>query len=44
MTQLELRRHSKELAKARDDTQYLKRELEKTRAHLDELEREKRVS
>src|ERR1041384_6875306 len=39
VTQLELRRHSKELAKARDDTQFLKRELEKTRAHIDELER-----
>jgi GAF domain-containing protein len=41
VTQLELRRQSKELAKARDDTQFLKRELEKTRSHLDELEREK---
>jgi two-component system NtrC family sensor kinase len=38
VTQLELRRHSKELAKARDDTQFLKRELEKTRAHIEELE------
>lgn len=43
VSQLELRRHSKELAKARDDTQFLKRELEKTRAHLDDLERDKRV-
>jgi len=42
VTQLELRRHSKELAKARDDTQFLKRELETTRAHLDNLERDKR--
>lgn len=41
VTQLELRRHSKELAKARDDTQFLKRELEKTRAHLDEVERKR---
>lgn len=44
VTQLELRRHSKELAKARDDTQFLKRELEKTRAHLENLERDKRAS
>lgn len=43
VTQLELRRHSKELAKARDDTQFLKRELEKTRAHLDEVERKRTV-
>ena len=43
VTQLELRRQSKELLKARDDTQFLKRELEKTRAHLDELERDKPV-
>lgn len=42
VSQLELRRHSKELAKARDDTQFLKRELEKTRAHLDDLERDRR--
>ena len=41
VTQLELRRHSKELAKARDDTQFLKRELEKTRAQLENLERDK---
>jgi len=41
VTQLELRRHSKELAKARDDTQFLKHELEKTRAHIDDLERGK---
>lgn len=39
VSQLELRRHSKELAKAREDTQFLKRELEKTRATIDELER-----
>lgn len=39
VTQLELRRHSKELAKAKDDTQFLKRELEKTKAHLTEVER-----
>ena len=39
--QLELRRHSKELAKAREDTQFLKRELEKTRAHIEDLERQK---
>lgn len=42
VTQLELRRHSKELAKARDDTQFLKRELEKTRAHLDDVQHQKR--
>ena len=41
VTQLELRRHSKELAKARDDTQFLKRELEKTQSHLKDLERNK---
>lgn len=41
VTQLELRRHSKELAKARDDTQFLKHELEKTRAHLEHIERAK---
>lgn len=39
VTQLELRRHSKELAKARDDTQFLKREIEKTRSQLENLER-----
>jgi GAF domain-containing protein len=43
VSQLELRRHSKELAKSRDDTQFLKRELEKTRAHINELERGKQV-
>jgi hypothetical protein len=43
VAQLELRRQSKELAKSRDDTQFLKHELEKTRAHLDEIERVKRV-
>jgi len=41
VSQLELRRHSKELAKERDDTQFLRRELEKTKAHLDDLERGK---
>jgi GAF domain-containing protein len=44
VSQLELRRHSKELAKSRDDTQFLKRELEKTRAHLSELERGRQTS
>jgi GAF domain-containing protein len=39
--QLELRRHSKELAKARQDTQFLKHELEKTRTQIGELERQK---
>jgi len=39
VTQLELRRHAKELLKAREDTQSLKRELEQTRAQLDGLER-----
>ncbi|MEY4387042.1 MAG: hypothetical protein RLY20_2325 [Verrucomicrobiota bacterium] len=43
VSQLELRRQSKELAKSRDDTQFLKRELEKTRAHLDDLQREKQL-
>jgi GAF domain-containing protein len=42
VTQLELRRHSKELAKARDDTQFLKREIEKTRSQLENLERGKK--
>ncbi len=41
VSQLELRRHSKELAKSREDTQFLKRELEKTRSQLDDLERGK---
>jgi GAF domain-containing protein len=43
VSQLELRRHSKELAKARDDTQFLKRELEKTRTHLEDLEKNKQA-
>jgi GAF domain-containing protein len=43
VAQLELRRQSRELAKSREDTQFLRRELEKTRAHLDELEKEKQV-
>lgn len=38
--QLELRRHSKELAKAREDTQLLRHELEKTRTHRKELKRQ----
>lgn len=41
VTQLELRRHAKELAQAREDTQFLKRELEKARTHLEDLERGK---
>ena len=44
VTQLELRRHSKELAKARDDTQFLKHELQKTQAHLEGLERARRAN
>jgi len=39
VTQLELRRHSKELAKAREDTQFLQRELDKTKATLDQTRR-----
>jgi GAF domain-containing protein len=39
VTQLELRRHSKELAKAREDTQFLQRELEKTQASLEHARR-----
>ena len=39
VTQLELRRHAKELAKARDDTQFLQRELEKTKANLEQARR-----
>jgi GAF domain-containing protein len=39
VTQLELRRHSKELAKAREDTQFLQHELEKTKAHLEQARR-----
>jgi GAF domain-containing protein len=41
VTQLELRRHAKELAQAREDTQFLKQELEKARTHLENLERGK---
>ena len=37
-SQLELRRHTKELAKAREDTQFLKHELEKTRRQIEMLE------
>lgn len=36
VTQLELRRHSRELAKAREDTQFLQRELDKARAALEQ--------
>jgi len=39
VTQLELRRHSKELAKAREDTQFLQQELNKTKATLDQARR-----
>jgi GAF domain-containing protein len=39
VSQLELRRHAKELAKAREDTQLLKQELEKAHAHLGDLQR-----
>jgi GAF domain-containing protein len=42
--QLELRRHSKDLLKSRDDTQFLKQELERTRTHIEELERRKSSS
>jgi len=38
VSQLELRRHSKELSKAREDTQFLKHELEKTRQHIEDIE------
>ncbi|HEU5072423.1 MAG TPA: GAF domain-containing protein [Verrucomicrobiae bacterium] len=41
VTQLELRRHAKELAQAREDTQFLKQELEKARSHLENVERGK---
>jgi hypothetical protein len=39
VTQLELRRHAKELARAREDTQFLQRELEKTQASLEQVRR-----
>jgi GAF domain-containing protein len=38
INQLELRRHAKELSKARGDTQFLKHELEKTRQHIQDIE------
>jgi len=44
VTQLELRRHARELAKARDDTQFLKHELAKTKSHLEDLERGRQPS
>jgi GAF domain-containing protein len=39
VSQLELRRHGKELAKAREDTQFLQRELDKTKEALDTARR-----
>jgi GAF domain-containing protein len=39
ITQLELRRHNKELTKAREDTQFLRHELDKTRQQIANLER-----
>jgi GAF domain-containing protein len=39
VTQLELRRHSKELTKAREDAQFLQRELDKTKVTLDQSRR-----
>jgi GAF domain-containing protein len=38
VSQLELRRHTKELAKSREDTQFLRHELEKTRQHIQDIE------
>jgi GAF domain-containing protein len=38
ISQLELRRHSRELSKSREDTQFLKHELEKTRQRISDLE------
>jgi GAF domain-containing protein len=38
--QLELRRHARELAKAREDTQFLRHELEKTRTQIEKLEKQ----
>jgi GAF domain-containing protein len=43
VTQLELRRHAKDLNKSREDTQFLQRELDKAHAHLDEVRRTQRT-
>jgi len=41
VSQLELRQHSRELANAREDTLFLKQELEQTRRRIEEIERRK---